>query len=346
MMSHLHQPDKAQREAIEAEAARLVILLESCDDKNVRQAAFQWVEANPFHAVAFAAADDAWRKSDHLRLRSANGNPPREEPDQSGSPERFAAKSSDWTFPLTRRQAGGGLIALAASLAAAVGMGIQFNLFSDRRKTGLGQRETARLTDGSSIALNGDTTVDLLIDQRRRKVRLVRGEVMFDVAKDADRPFIVDLGQAQVRVLGTKFNIRLREGVTELAVSEGVVAVSSTGTHPVMVSAGFSALIRPGIATSLINDPGIVQQRIAWTEGFLEFDQQPLEEVVEEFNRYRTNPIVIGDPRIAGTVITGRFGIDESDAFAEALQSSFDIVVSKTDNGALILMQGQPTHFD
>jgi transmembrane sensor len=143
-------------------------------------------------------------------------------------------------------------------------------------------------------------------------------------------------------VLGTKFNIRRREGVTELAVTEGVVAVSSTGTHPVTVSAGSSALIRPGIATTLVNDAGIVQQRVAWTEGFLEFDQQPLEEVVEEFNRYRANPIVIGDPRIAGTVITGRFGIDESDAFAEALQSSFDIAVSKTDKGALVLMQAEP----
>ena len=74
---------------------------------------------------------------------------------------------------------------------------------------------------------------------------------------------------------------------------------------------------------------------------FLEFDQQPLEEVVEEFNRYRTKPIVIGDPRIMGTVITGRFGIDESDAFADALQSSFDIAVSRTDNGALVLMQAE-----
>jgi transmembrane sensor len=203
----------------------------------------------------------------------------------------------------------------------------------------MGQRETARLNDGSSISLNGNTTIDLLIDQKRRQVRLLRGEAMFDVAKDAERPFLVDLGDAQIRVLGTKFNIRRREGVTELAVTEGVVAVSSIGTHPVTVSAGSSALIRPGIATTLVNDPGFVQQRIAWTEGFLEFDQQPLEEVVEEFNRYRTNPIVIGDPRIAGTVITGRFGIDESDAFAEALQSSFDIAVSKTDNGALVLMQ-------
>jgi transmembrane sensor len=342
MALKLPQPDKAQREAIDAEAARLVILLRSTDDKNAHDTAFQWINADPFHAVAFAAADDVWRKSDHLRLRTADQIASQDV--QIGTDELDPAdgKMADWAFPLSRRQAVGGFFAVAATVAAAVGLGMQFNLFGDRRKTGPGQRQTARLNDGSSISLNGDTTIDLIIDQRRRQVRLLRGEAMFDIAKDAKRPFLVDLGDAQIRVLGTKFNIRRREGVTELAVTEGVVAVSSTGTRPVTVSAGSSALIRPGIATTLVNDPGIVQQRVAWTEGFLEFDQQPLEEVVEEFNRYRANPIVIGDPRIAGTVITGRFGIDESDAFAEALQSSFDIAVSKTDNGALVLMQAEP----
>jgi transmembrane sensor len=342
MALKLPQPDKAQREAIDAEAARLVILLRSTDDKNAHDTAFQWINADPFHAVAFAAADDVWRKSDHLRLRTADQSTSEDVQVETLHPDPADGKMADWTFPLSRRQAAGGLLAIAATVAAAAGLGMQFNLFGDRRKTGPGQRQTARLNDGSSISLNGDTTIDLLIDQRRRQVRLLRGEAMFDIAKDAKRPFLVDLGDAQIRVLGTKFNIRRREGVTELAVTEGVVAVSSTGTRPVTVSAGSSALIRPGIATTLVNDPGIVQQRVAWTEGFLEFDQQPLEEVVEEFNRYRANPIVIGDPRIAGTVITGRFGIDESDAFAEALQSSFDIAVSKTDNGALVLMQAEP----
>lgn len=341
MTLKLPQPDKAQREAIEAEAARLVILLRSSDDKDQHDEAFRWINADSFHAVAFAAADDAWRKSEHLRFRTADRSAEEDmqvQPLQADPDDRTLA---DWTFPLSRRQAVGGFLAMAATIAAGVGLGMQFNLFGDRRKTGMGQRQTARLNDGSSISLNGDTTIDLLIDHRRRQVRLVRGEAMFDIAKDAQRPFLVDLGDAQIRVLGTKFNIRRRESVTELAVTEGVVAVSSAGTHPVTVSAGSSALIRPGIATTLVNDPGIVQQRVAWTEGLLEFDQQPLEEVVEEFNRYRANPIVIGDPRIAGTVITGRFGIDESDAFAEALQSSFDIAVLKTDNGALILMQAE-----
>jgi transmembrane sensor len=339
MKLELPHPEKAQREAIEAEAARLVILLRSSDDKDAHDAAYRWINANPVHAVAFATADDVWRKSEHVRLRTADQVAAEPGRTHIAQPDAVDEAMAGWTFPLSRRQAAGGILAMAATVAAGVGMGMQFNLFGDRRKTGMGQRETARLNDGSSISLNGNTTIDLLIDQKRRQVRLLRGEAMFDVAKDAARPFLVDLGDAQIRVLGTKFNIRRREGVTELAVTEGVVAVSSIGTHPVTVSAGSSALIRPGIATTLVNDPGFVQQRIAWTEGFLEFDQQPLEEVVEEFNRYRTNPIVIGDPRIAGTVITGRFGIDESDAFAEALQSSFDIAVSKTDNGALVLMQ-------
>ncbi|MEC3948862.1 FecR family protein [Sphingobium sp. HWE2-09] len=231
------------------------------------------------------------------------------------------------------------LLGAAAATVAGIGLAGHFRLWGDHRATQLGQRETAQLSDGSSIAMNSDTSLDVLINGSQRKVRLLRGEAMFDIAKDVHRPFYVDLGDSEIKVLGTKFNIRRRDGVTELAVTEGVVLVANKGADPVKVHAGSSAFIRPGIATSIITDPGIVQQRIAWTEGFLEFEEEPLEEVVEEFNRYRKIPLTIGDPRIAGTLITGRFGLNEGDEFVLALESSFDIRASKGANGSVVLLQ-------
>ncbi len=324
-----------RRQAIEAEAARLVVLLEASQDAAERDAAYRWIAESPYHGVAFAAAAGAWNNGKRVRLRAEDDAAHGAAPEEQAVPDGSAFSR----FSLSRRQVAGGLLATAAAGAGAIGLGMHFGLFGQRRSTLAGQRETAKLEDGSSIAMNGDTTLDVLLSDDRRQVRMLAGEAMFDVAKDPKRPFIVDLGDAQIRVLGTQFNVRRRKDVTELAVTEGVVSVYSLHTNPVEVHAGASALIRPGIATTLVEDPGLVRQRIAWTEGFLEFDERPLGEVVEEFNRYRKTPLVIGDPRISDTLITGRFGIEESAEFIDALQSSFDIRVEEGGSGSLILMR-------
>lgn len=341
MTSNNLQPDKTQREEIEAEAARLVVLLESSTDPADRDAAHRWIASHPYHAVAYASAADIWKKGERIRLRA----------DEQGSSEKGsivdggkALLQSNGVFAahapvVSRRAVTTAIFSAAAAAVAGVGISRHFALFGDHRITKKGQREVARLTDGSSISMNGDTSLDVLMDGNSRKVRLLRGEAMFDIARDEKRPFFVDLGDSEIRVLGTKFNIRRKEGVTELAVTEGVVRVTNAGAEPVNVHAGSSALIQPGVATTLIQDRALVQQRVAWTEGFLEFEDKPLDEVVEEFNRYRKNPLVIGDPRIAGTLITGRFGLGESDEFVLALESSFDIKASKGGNGSVVLLQ-------
>lgn len=329
-----------QREAIEAQAARLIVLLESSTDPADCDAAHRWIASHPYHAVAYASAADIWKKGERIRLRAD---------EQGSSEEGLAAEGGEAPLQsngvsvvrapvMSRRAVTTAMLSAAAAAVAGVGIARHFALFGDHRTTKKGQREIARLTDGSSISMNGDTSLDVLMDGNSRKVRLLRGEAMFDIARDEKRPFFVDLGDSEIRVLGTKFNIRRKDGVTELAVTEGVVLVTNNGAAPVNVHAGSSALIQPGIATTLIQDPALVQARVAWTEGFLEFEEKPLDEVVEEFNRYRTNPLVIGDPRIAGTLITGRFGLGESDEFVLALKSSFDIKALEGGNGSIVLV--------
>lgn len=259
--------------------------------------------------------------------------------DESADAEEAPAGAPLWT----RRGFAVGGLAVAASALGLVGMGMWAGWFQDRHTTSHGEQGVARLADGSSISLNGDTMLDVSLSERQRNVRLLRGEAMFDIARDETRPFIVDLGDARVRVLGTKFNIRRRDELTELAVTEGVVAVAVPGAAAVEVRAGDSALIRPGGPTTLVSDPILVQHRIAWTKGFVEFDEQPLKDVISEFNRYSRTQMVIGDPRIDNVIITGRFGISESQEFISALESSFEIVAQPSGDGALILTQGDGT---
>lgn len=318
--------NRALRDEIEQQAAHYVVLLDETEDAHVRQTIFDWINGRPDHAVAFAAAHATWAKSARIRDDAGDG---RDELDQPASAPLPVAKTR-----INRRSAI--LAMMAATAAGGVGMAWHFNQLRDRYRTRHGERTTAHLNDGSSITLNGDTMLDVKMEQGRRMIRLSRGEALFDVARDPARPFVIDLDGTQIRVLGTKFNVRQRKDMIELSVTEGRVSVSAAGNQSIEVGAGSTAQIRPGIVTTTIDDPQLVQQRISWSEGFLEFDDQPLDEVIEEFNRYRAEPMIIGDPRIASTMIAGRFGIDESNDFIEALQASFGIFGVKR-NGVLIL---------
>ncbi|MDF0541375.1 FecR domain-containing protein [Sphingobium sp. H39-3-25] len=322
------------RKAIEEEAARLVILLDSAATLDERNAAHDWINADPRHAVAFAIAQDAWQQSAHARLKNVDL-------DGGEQPDASAALHAEKAEPgVSRRRLLTGLSALAASVTGVVAVGSAWRLFSQRHSTGHAERALAQLADGSAITMNGETTLDVDLRANKRLIRMVRGEALFDVAKDPDRPFIIDLDGAKIEVLGTKFNVRKRQNGVELSVTEGLVSVSS-GQDFIKVPAGSTAIIRLGTSAMAVAAPSVVQQRVAWTEGFLEFDNEPLDEVLDEFNRYRRAPIMIGDPRIASTMITGRFGLNESNEFVSALESSFDIRAIAGPGGELNLMKAE-----
>src|SRR3546814_16085472 len=72
-----------------------------------------------------------------------------------------------------------------------------------------GERRTVRLADGTAITLNTDSAVRVGYVADRRLVRLLRGQALFEVAKDPHRPFVVQAGAKQITALGTIFEVRL-----------------------------------------------------------------------------------------------------------------------------------------
>lgn len=244
--------------------------------------------------------------------------------------------------PHRRRLMFGGLAAAGAAVATTVGWRLLDNV--DLYRTGVGERRVVALRDGSSVTLNTASTVEVAYTDAERRVRLVRGEALFDVAHDAARPFLVDAGSARFRALGTAFNVRLRPDVVELTVTEGVVGVAAREGEvavPVAarIAAGGGAVVRSGAVAPTALDDQRLRQRTAWQEGVLEFDGESLAQVVGEFNRYRRQPIVIGDARLESLRIGGRFEVDEADKFLAALTSSFPIEVIDTADGGVLLVE-------
>jgi transmembrane sensor len=236
----------------------------------------------------------------------------------------------------------GGVAAASAAVAATVAWQLFDNV--ELYRTEVGERRVVLLRDGSRVTLNTASTVEVAFTRAQRRVRLVRGEALFEVAHDAAKPFLVDAGAARFQALGTAFNVRVRPDVVELTVTQGVVAVvagESGVQRPVAakISAGAGAVVRSGAVAPTALDDQHLRQRTAWQDGVLEFDGESLAQVVAEFNRYRNQPIVIGDARLETLQIGGRFEVDEADKFLTALTSSFPIAAITTADGGVMLVE-------
>lgn len=236
----------------------------------------------------------------------------------------------------------GGMTAASAAVAATVGWRLFDNV--ELHRTAVGERRVLALADGSKVTLNTASTVELAFTDKVRRVRLVRGEALFEVAHDASRPFLVDAGAARFRALGTAFNVRLRPDLVELTVTQGVVGVVAEDgrvDRPVAakIAAGGGAVVRSGAVAPTALDDQHLRQRTSWQAGVLEFDGESLAQVVGEFNRYRQQPIVIGDPRLEAVRIGGRFEVGEADKFLAALTSSFPIEAIATADGGVLLVE-------
>ncbi|MEH3105955.1 MAG: FecR domain-containing protein [Sphingomonas fennica] len=314
-----------QRRAIEEQAARHVVRLRSGADAAERTAIAAWIGADPAHAVAFAEADLAWDAG--AALRPAAPPVPEPAPVDRG-----------------RRRLVAGVVAAGAATAIGVPLALRTRGGHADYATAIGERRTVTLADGSRVGLNTDTRIAVRYGRTHRVVRLIRGEALFDVAHDAARPFLVEVGRSWIRAVGTAFNVRVRRDLAELTVTEGVVALGDhetprTGEAPAArVAAGQGAVIRAAAATPIALDPALVAQRVAWADGVIDLAGNTVEQAVEEFNRYRPAPILIGDQRLASIHVGGRFETGEADKFLKAIQRTLPVDTVRNADGSVLLV--------
>jgi transmembrane sensor len=307
-----------KREAAEALAARYVLSLDQRgDDPALRAEVEDWLTRDPHNAVAFARAEAAWEAAGRALERQDAGPA---EPAPTGMTRR-------------RMLIGGG--ALAASVA---GLGV-IRLTADMRyETGIGQVRDVRLAGGWHVRLNTDTQIEVARDRSDPTMRLRRGEAFFDIAAGDRAPLRVAAAGTFVRAVDTAFNLRMRDHVVELTVTRGSVLARGADTAIRRVGTGDSATIQSRLIALARLDPRQLDQRIAWRERMIELGGDTVAQAVEEFNRYRTTPIVVADQRVGALRIGGRFPTTESAVFLRALEQSLPVrVVSGGDGSAMLL---------
>lgn len=147
--------------------------------------------------------------------------------------------------------------------------------------------KTIDLPDGSQVLLNKHSTLRWESNQFNAEERLVEltGEALFIIRPDALRPFRVIAGRAEVRVTGTRFNLRAypEEGNTEVAVLSGSVSVAAAGER-IELQAAQCARLEPGAAPR--REAMNADNAIAWRTGKLVFRDSPLDQVVLQLERF------------------------------------------------------------
>jgi transmembrane sensor len=212
-----------------------------------------------------------------------------------------------------------------------------------RYETRHGEQLSLRLTDNSVLHLNTDSAVTIQYGKTERLVRLTAGEADFEVAHDPNRAFRVFARSAEVIAIGTKFDVRLEDDSTVVTVVEGQVTVrpspmlgkldtrSSENQPPQIVQLGADQQLRVARG-EWPTTPATVDatHTTAWLRRQIVFDQEPLERVAAEFNRYGPKPIEIVTPALRNLQISGVFATDDTEAFIAFLRSLKGVRVEVT----------------
>jgi len=201
--------------------------------------------------------------------------------------------------------------------------------------TDIGEQRTIQLADGSTIELNARSGVRVNLTDRERAVTLLDGQALFQVAKDKARPFIVRAGDAQVRAVGTEFDVYRKSDTTVVTVVEGRVETydrsNSDGGSAILVSAGEQLTVSPHAAGKPTpTDTGVAT---AWVQRRLIFDETPLSDVAAEFNRYNRRPLSIEDPELQRLRISGVYSSTDPASLINFLrsQSSMQVIENKRE---------------
>ena len=294
----------------------------------------QWLREDARRHAAFVRVEEGWRQAECLKsLRPIDGAVRPDLLDSVPStPGALGAPSRSRRGWLRRPVLFTSLaVVLGASAAAGLLVLVGWRLLAQPdhhvHQTERGGFERIVLPDGSTASLNTNSEIRVHFTHDRRDVVLTRGEALFSVARDAPRPFEVEVGGNAVRALATSVSVRLRAaGQVEVLVLQGAVAVGNPQPTGAVLSQGDDAMIdTEGRARIERVDAPTLSHKLAWIHGQIWFQHCALSEALAEFNRYNRRQFILADPALAELHIGGSFATTDPAAFMAALEHVFGI---------------------
>ncbi len=219
---------------------------------------------------------------------------------------------------------------IAASVIVIVGIGLIAWWLTNNSKqiTVLAQQAVMSdtLSDGSVVTINKGSSIsyDSKFKGDTRKVEL-KGEAFFNVTPNKKKPFIVSVGDVEVEVIGTSFNVSVSHGITEVVVETGIVKVTKAGRtvelrpHEKLETYAKDSVMKKEQVTDKLYNYYRTKQFVC--------DDTPLWKLVEVVNEAYNSNIVIGDPAIRNLTITTTFDNESLDQVLNVIKETFNITV-------------------
>lgn len=327
------QRASSQREVIGEQAARWVATLSAPRCTSADRAAFEaWRAESPAHEAAYEREAAAWAALDRLRdLRPAGQAP---NPDLfAAAPTHASQRTLGWLAAHPRIAATAAGLALALATAGPMAFGL---MASPAYATALGERRIVMLEDGSRIELNTSSKVVVRYRRGMRDVRLVEGEALFHIARDA-RPFVVRMEHARIQARDGEVSVRLRSDGAQVLVVSGAVTTETAGATPAALAPGAEATVRADGAEARPASQDRIRQALAWRQGAVALNGETLAEAAAEFNRYNRVRIVVENRAIADLRLAGYFETDDPQGFADAMTRAFPVASRRGADGSIIL---------
>jgi transmembrane sensor len=321
------------RAEIDEEAATWIWRMES-GSAEASEGFDAWLRQDPRHRRAVEELTKVWNALDSLT-----------------ESQRLQGVSLTDSTPPRRRW----WLAAAAALIAAAGGIAWLHRGSETQTlaTAVGQHRNVVLSDGTVVALNTNTIVETNFSRHAREIYLTKGEAHFEVARSRSRPFLVHAGDALIRAIGTGFEVRLcADRHVEVLVNEGRVQVEAdssnrpagTAVAPVVpVSVVTVRALNAGQQLSTATrsydvipvTPDQLSSELAWREGAVVFDNEPLSQAIAEIQRYTDTRILVSDPSIGALPVGGRFKTNDLQGFLDGLEAALPVTIRRAHDGLI-----------
>ena len=303
-----------------------------------RRAFEDWRDADPRHAAAYEEAREVWDavgELDDLRelasapdfARSAKGN------FSAGGLARAVSSRPSFTY---------------AALAAGLALALVFPMIIYTQPAWLLPNIHATRTAQTAEIVLPDGSAAELAPKSRLKVAYSdseRGEAFFDVRKGDARAFFVSSGDAEVRVTGTRFNVRQGAAGVTVSVAEGHVEVrrhapgDKTGASlaEARLSAGeeVAALESGEGLTDVVEAPP--SAIASWRAGRLTYRGAPLREFIADANRY-SEVSIVADASLLDLPLVASLRTDQIDAMIEGLPDILPIEIDRSRKDRIVLI--------
>lgn len=331
--------------SVDDQAAAWFAYLRSGHDTETGRAQFSaWLREDPSHAGAYVTIKEAWEAFAEIdqvedRLTASSAIPEHAEPQQR-----------HWRRPAMQSWR----MAAAAMVTVMIGLGVAagalYAMLEPRPaeplaiaqvetlhfETGIGQIETLSLPDGSVVTLSGDTRMEVRLGETRDVV-LSTGQAYFEVAHDVSRPFEIRAGAAEVRVLGTAFDIRHGADAVAVSVTEGRVRLTSAA--PAGEESGLSMLLTPRQQAVLSNDGDVrrgyfdADRTLAWRQHRFYFDDASLCELLVDVNRFSETQVSAPDPDSCALRVSASFDSAQIEQTLDAVADNLGLTLVRNSDG-------------